>query len=344
MAAPLTAGLDIGATHVRAVEVRRTRTRTMVERFEQVPLPAGAVVGGVVKDGKAVVAALKQLRGRKMLGGKGLALAVTHQQVVVRELEVPRLPADQLRQALPHLAREAMPLAVDEAVLDFIPLEDADAKSGKDTVRGLLAAAPREAVTHAVDAVEKAGLHVAKVDLACFALLRAVAGCRDGAEAVIDLGADTTMFVMHHRGVPQLVRTIPRGGDDLTSLMCRRLGLRVPEAEELKRSHGLLPHPDPDVTDAIGDGVRPLISEIRSSLGYWHGSRTEPVERVSIVGGAARLPGFADELGRALGVPTVVGNPLQYVGYARRSRGSDELSAQRSAVAVSVGLTLGAAA
>src|SRR5579875_1797861 len=57
-----TIGLDIGSTSIRAVEVTHSREdRPVIDNFGQAVLPEGAVVGGVVKDEKAVTGALRQL-------------------------------------------------------------------------------------------------------------------------------------------------------------------------------------------------------------------------------------------------------------------------------------------
>ncbi|SHH61655.1 type IV pilus assembly protein PilM [Jatrophihabitans endophyticus] len=340
MAAPVTAALDIGSTSIRAIEVRRTKSRPMIERFEQVELPDGAVVGGVVKDEKAVTAALKQLRSAKAVTARSVSLAVTHQQVVVREVEVANLSSDEMRLALPHQMRDVLPLPVDEAILDFFPLED---PGSKETVRGLLTAAPREAVTNTVEAVEKAGLKVDRVDLACFAVLRAVAAVADGAEAIVDIGANTTLVVIHTAGVPQIVRTIPRGGHEVTSVLAHRLGVAVPEAEE-RKCHLGIHGGDAAHAEAMVEASRPLINEIRSTITYF--AKTQPataLHRVTLVGGGSRLRGLTEELGKSLTVPAVVGNPLQYVGYARRGGSHDAIGNHRAAAAVSVGLTLGVA-
>lgn len=344
MAAPTVAGIDIGATSLRAVEVRLTKNRPMVERFEQVALPAGAVVGGVLKDPKAVTAALKQLKSSKMFANSSAALAVTHQQVVVRDIEVPNLPQAQLRQALPHLAREAVSVAVDEAILDFVPFASEDEQENKgDTVRGLLTAAPREAVVDAVEAVERAGLKVDRVDLACFAVLRAVATAGEGAEAIIDIGANATLFVIHVDGVPKMVRTIPRGANDITATLGRRLNCNLAEAEARKCEFGLLNPIDADYTEAMQDAVRPLVAELRSSIAYFAQGHAvaDPVARLTLVGGGSRLRGLGELLANSLDRPVAQGNPLQYVGTSRRGGGHDALGFNRASAAVSVGLTLG---
>jgi type IV pilus assembly protein PilM len=334
-------GLDIGSTSIRAVEATRTKDRTVINNFGQAVLPDGAVVGGVIKDDKAVTAALRQLWTSQGFRTKEVSLGAAHQQVIVREVRVSNLPPKEMRQSLPFQVREVLPLPVDEALLDFYPLE----KPGRaDTVRGLLIAVPREAVIKAVYAVERAGLHVAHVDLACFAALRAAAHLSADTEAVVDIGATATNIVIHTNGVPQIVRTIPRGGADITRLMASRLDMSPAEAEVLKCRVGLSDDEGPESAEVVAEAIRPLLNEIRSSLAYYESSHTDHrVTRLALVGGASLLPGLTQQLSDYLGVNAFLSDPLQRVSDSRRGGRHDILGRFGSSAAVSIGLMLGAA-
>lgn len=334
-------GLDIGSTSIRAVEATHTKDRPVISNFGQALLPAGAVVGGVVKDDRAVTAALRQLWTAQAFKTKNVILGITHQQVLVREVEVSNLPPKEMKQALPFQVRDVLPLPAEQALLDFYPLED----PGKnDTVHGLLIAAPKEAVLNTVRAVERAGLHVAQVDLACFATLRAAACLAGDTEAVVDIGANGTTIIIHTDGIPQIVRTIPRGGAEITTMMAARLGMSAAEAETLKCRVGLIRGEGPESAEVVAEAIRPLVNEIRSSLNYFASANPNAqVSRLALVGGAALLPGLADWLTESLGVSTFLSDPLQRVSDSRRGGRHDVLGRFRSSAAVSIGLTLGAA-
>lgn len=334
-------GLDIGSTSIRAVEANHIAGRPVINNFGQALLPDGTVVGGVVKDDKAVTAALRRLWTSQGFRTKNVILGVTHQQVIVREIEVSNLPRKEMKQALPFQVRDVLPLPVDEALLDFYPLED---PGQNETVHGLLIAAPKEVVLNTVHAVERAGLHVEHVDLACFAALRAAAHLEHDTEAVIDLGANGTTIIIHTDGVPRIVRTIPRGGAEITKLMAARLGMSLAEAEALKCRVGLTRGEGPESAEVVAEAIRPLVNEIHSSLNYHASGNTNVnVSRLALVGGAALLPGLTDRLAESLGVPTFLSDPLQRVRDSRRGGRHDVLGRFRSSAAVSVGLLLGAA-
>lgn len=334
-------GLDIGSASIQAVEVTRGKDKPVISNFGQALLPEGAMVGGVVKDERAVTMALRQLWTAQDFHSKSVILGVSHQQVVVREVEISNLPPKQMRQALPFQVRDVLPLPVEEAMLDFYPLEE---MGKKDTVRGLLIAAPKEAVVNTVHAVEKAGLHVEQVDLSCFATLRAAAHPNRETEAVIDIGAKSTIIVIHTEGIPHIVRTIPRGGDEITALMATRLGMSIAEAELLKCRVGLVNGEGVEVAEVVTEALRALLGEIRSSVSYYTSAQPgRNVSRLAMVGGGAQLPGLLEALGQTLNVPAYLANPLQHVGDSRHGGRHDVLSRFRSSAAVSIGLTLGAA-
>jgi type IV pilus assembly protein PilM len=341
MAGVIPIGLDIGSTSIRAVEVRRNKDDYTLTNFGQVPLPTGTVVSGVVQEPLAVTSALKQLWAACKFDSKSVSLGVTNPQLVVREMSVANLPAKDRRKALPFQVKDALPLAVEKALLDFYPLED---PGTNPTMRGLLIALPREAVLTAVDAVQKAGLHVAGVDLSSFALLRAAARLDTQVEAIVDIGADVTSVVVHADGEPLIVRTVPRGGNEITAAMATRLGIPLPEAEMVKCRFGLHGDGNPVTAEAAAEAVRPLASELRSSFTYLaSGERQKQVTRLALCGGSALMPGLAGHLQEQLGVTVMYADGASRLRDKSkgRERGFDSFV---PSAAVSVGLTLGAAA
>lgn len=334
-------GLDVGTTSVRAVETVRSRGRTLLTAFAARELPAAAMDGGVVNDAGAVTAAIRQVWSEGKLRNRQVVLGVTSRQAVVRDVTIPRLPRRELMQALPFQARDVVPFAVDTAVLDFVALDT----TTEGLVHGLLIAAPREPIIDLVRAVERASLHVRRVDLGSFAVLRAAWQPVSGAHAVVDIGVQSTTIVVHVEGKPRMVRTVPRGGDDITRALESRLQISKQAAEDRKRMVGVIDELDPGAAEVIREAVRPLVSELRTSLGYLGADEhAVPAERVHLCGGGALLPGLTDLLTDELGLPTTLADPLLRLQGHRRADSFADLKGQRSKAALSLGLTLGAAA
>jgi type IV pilus assembly protein PilM len=336
-------GLDIGATAVRATVLEsRTvegRPSVTVRASGQVSLPPGVVVNGVVQEPGALTAALKQLWHVHKLSAHRVILGIANQQVLVRQMTIPDLDPQQRSKALPFQAREIVALPIDQVVLDFCQLGEVDPETNQ--VSGLLLATPREPILTAVDAIERAGLKVARVDLSSFGSLRSMADDEPSVEAIIDLGAQLTTVVIHNRGVPRLVRTLARGGQQLTEQLADRMDINEQEAESVKRDVGLESQ-ESELTRILAEALRPLIAEIRTSVQYYRSSYAgEQITRMSLTGGGSALLGMADLLEEQIGLPTRVVDAAQHVeNPSALVDGSD-----RSGVsAVAIGLAMGAAA
>lgn len=339
MASAKLLGLDIGSTAIRAVETSHSRSGTVVTGCAQVPLPAGAVQGGIVHDAATVTAALKKLRADSRFRGRKVVLAVTHPQLFIREMSLPSLPKHEIRKALPFQVHDMLPLPVEQSVLDFVPL---DPPGADQTVRGLLIAVPKESVIETVGAVDRAGLQVTRVDLAQLALLRAVSLLDSQVEAIIDIGAQSSSVVVHNDGRPLIVRRIPWGSAEITQVLVDRLGCSYQEAESLKSRIGLREDIDPRVAGMIRDAVGPFLNELGSSFAYLiSGDRHTQVTRLVMSGGGAMLPGLLDALRTQLSVTVLPANPLIRLAEARRGR-QQELDRFLPSAAISIGLTLGA--
>jgi len=341
MTAATTIGLDIGSASIRAVEASRSKGGMIITNVGQALMPHGAVRGGVIQDDRAVTAALRQLWGTTRFRSRRVTLGVSNPQVMVREMQVANVPHRELHASLAYQVRDLLPLPVDKTVLDFYPLED---PGRNPNVRGLLIAAPKEAILTAVHAVERAGLSVERVDLASFALLRAGSWMDGSVEAIVDIGAQTASVVVHANGEPIIVRTIPRGGAEITEAIAGRLEISVNEAENLKRRVGLRPDEESETAQAIQDATRPLLNEIRNSFAYLtSGDRQVQVRRLVLSGGGALLPGLADSLRAQLNVEVSYVDALMRVHRLHR-RTYEGIDRFRPSAGVSVGLTLGAAA
>jgi type IV pilus assembly protein PilM len=337
-------GLDIGATSARAASLTvRTRDgvlQVLTKTLGGVPLAPGTVVNGEVVDRTALTAALKKLWRTYDIDSSDVILGVANPQVLVRELRIPDLDPEQRARALPFQARDVIAMPLDQVVLDFAQLGDPTPDTR--TVDGLLVAGPREPVVSAIKAVEAAGLTVVRVDLSSFALLRSSADGRFGVEVVIDLGAHLTTIVVHEHGVPKLVRTVARGGEELTAQLATRLETSLGTAEDTKCAHGL--DTPGEVSPILKELVAPLLADIRSSVNYFRASAQHGtlIERVSLTGRAAALTGLDRALAVQLDVPAEVVSPIRLL--EPRGKQTSKASDEGWASALSVGLAIGATA
>ncbi len=348
-----TVGLDIGSAAVRAAAVDSGRSRPVLRRFAEMPLPEGAVVSGEIIDEDAVTEAVSALWKRSKLPKKRVVIGTANQRVVVRQVDVPHMSEAELGQALPFQVQDSIPIPVEDAVLDFVPVEEFTTPEGELMLSILAVAAHREMVDGLLRVVASAGLTAQAVDLQPFALARAVfsesPGFEEGPQGIIDIGASLTQVVLVRGGVIRFVRLLPRGGADFSAALADGLGIDAEQAEEMKRRIGVQPEGSPPEAGTDEDAARRIltrqadsfIEEIRGSVNYHlTQSGDAAIDRLVVAGNGARLPHLANRLGRALNTAVQPAKILELVDVGRVQLTPEQLDAAQPVLPAAVGLAL----
>jgi type IV pilus assembly protein PilM len=343
-------GLDIGTSGVRAAELSFGKRGVTLEKFGQVALPDGAMRDGEVVDPASVAAALKQLWTHTGFSHKRVVLGVANQRVIVRQVDLPALPERELKASLPFQVQDFLPMPVEQAVLDFHPVEEIAEPGQPRQLRGLLVAAVREMVLSNVNAAQKAGLQVTSVDLTPFAVLRSLGsfGAADAdTVALVDVGSRVSNIIVHRAGAPLFVRILLMGGQDVTDAVADTVGLTRAQAEALKQNpslSGLGHEQQVSAGRALESTAAAFVDEVRSSLDYFASSAPPGLrlQRLVLSGGGSRLHGLVERLEAATRLPVSVGNPLSGVTVGRTGLSQEQIDFVQPLVAVPVGLALGA--
>lgn len=342
-------GVDIGSTSLRAVEVENPgSSHPVVVRRREVPLPAGAARAGEIIEADTVATTLKHMWSTGGFRSKKVVLGIGGQRVLARDLTVPRMSLRQIKESLPYQVQDTLPVPASEMILDFYPMSEAAGDNGP-VVNGLLIAALRETVRANVKAVQLAGLSTVEVDVIPFALIRALRHDlgSTGTVAMVDVGASATSVVALADGVPQFLRIIRKGGDDLTAELVDRLGIDGALADQVKRTVDAdtadLPMALSDAPGLLREFSNSLLASLRNTLAYYLGTREGVTfDRLVLTGGGAELPGFAAALQAVSGIDVVRGDPFNSIARARGLRVA--ASGTDHTLAVALGLALGSRA
>jgi type IV pilus assembly protein PilM len=289
-----------------------------VEAAAFAPLEPGIVRDGEVIDSEALGDALRSLfRDNKGLG-KRVRVGVANQKIVVRPLELPYLSdAKELDAAVRFHAADQLPMAIDQAVIDYQPLEVVQ-RADSRLQRLLLVAARRDMVAQVVTAVRSAGLSPEGVDLSAFAMIRALyrAGAPDEHVLYLAIGGLTNLAVA--KGTACLFTRASGGGvEALAVALAETCSLTLEHARGWLEHVGLQ-----DPLEAIEgdeaivrsarrillDGARRIAAEVRNSLDFHMAQGGNAVvERAVVSGPASAIPGFDAALSSELRLPVTTG-------------------------------------
>lgn len=319
-------GLEITEEGVRAAEVTTGKTPTVIA-YAAVPLPPEAAKDSEVFDRDAVVLAIRQVWSRAGIKGKSVVLGLGSRRILVRDYTTQAMRPDLLAQALPYQVQDLLPVPADQAVLDFYPVSQ---EGGQ--VTGLLVAAVAETVEDLVSTVGRAKIDVQVVDLAPFALARAVTRVAAAGETVaaLHIGDHTSYVVVVQDGVPRFVRIIPvdvataavqareaaRLGDETdaeTAPVLEEMLETVPAAPEssggevpLRRRSAARAAVRP-VSGMTSSAVDDLVLRLGSTLRFYADrSADAPVTRVLVSGAGAAIAEIPAALASTLPMPVQV--------------------------------------
>jgi type IV pilus assembly protein PilM len=341
-------GLKIGGSQIAAACIANNGSAKL-ERIARMPLAPGIVTAGELRDTQALADALRTFFEENDLPRRGVRLGVASSRIGVRSVELPAIDnEDQFLNAIRFRAQEALPIPLDEAVLDYRILGERTTEEGQILRRVLLVVAHRDLVERYVEACRRAGLTLSGIDLEAFALLRALAPPTDRDESAVvavSIGHDRTTLAVSDGRVCEFSRVLAWGGAELNSGLARALGMSESEVETVKRSlslaggdapEGITPEQVPVAVEALHRGIESLVRELVSSLTYY---QSQPgslaIGEIILTGGGARLAGLPEELERLLGVPVRVGDPL---GRLEVTHPVDESEIGSLAIAVGLGI------
>jgi type IV pilus assembly protein PilM len=343
-------GLKVGASQLAAARVVNNGAAELMQVARQ-PLEQGVVVGGEVRDPEALALALKQFFARNKLPRKNVRLGIASNRIGVRVFDLVGIDDEkQLENAIRFRAQEALPIPLDEAVLDYHVLGESVDEDGTTMQRVLLVVAYRELVERYVSACRKAGITLAGVDLEAFALLRALGAPRseddvsDSALVAVSIGHDRSTFAVSDGRICEFTRVIEWGGSTLSVAIARALDLAPSEVEPLKRLVSLESPAVPEGIDAeqytaaveaVRRQVQAFARELVSSLQFYqHQPGSLGIGEIVITGGTAALVGLAAELQGMIGVRVRVGDPLARLKVAKKLAVDEDLGS----LAIAIGL------
>ena len=312
-------GLDIGTTGVRAVETASPGRSLIVKHAAALPLPAGVIDDGQIKDPALLTTALRALWRRGRFSHKRVRLTVGwHPQVLVRPVDMPWMAsrADMAGLVADKAAKD-MPIDPSTLYLDHhvTAVYDRLSEDGAKTAWADVAVVgvSKDLVDNVLEAVGDAGLDPDSVDITTFALARLVALASSGpgrVDLLVHLGASTGTIVGVVDGQPVFTQPLNEfAGQALTSRMCSTLGVTPEHAEDLKAGEApsrLFGARRTDPTAILAAWTTALAAAVCETISYVTVQLSKPVGRVWLAGGGSHLATLAPRIGAEIGQGTQV--------------------------------------
>jgi type IV pilus assembly protein PilM len=352
-------GLDIGTSSVKVAQLKQSGNQWQLVSMGMADIPKEAI-DSKNQDAKraALIETIRKVLKTSGIKTKRVVTSLSGDSAIIRYVKLPFMTVEELRSAIPREAEQYIPLNIDQVVLDFQILGEAQ-EDGQRKLDVLLIASKVEVVDQHLSLLKSSGLTPMIIDVDAFALQNAYEINRlessEETVALVNMGASLTNINILEGSNTRFTRDIPVAGNELTEEIQKEFNLKFSEAEELKKSHGVISMDEDDfslstvsqkddrvlrMSDVMAPVLNKLLGEIRRSFDYFETqSRKKTVERVILLGGSARLKNVNRFLANKLGIPVEHFSPFRNIETGKNVD-AEQLADKEFHMGVCLGLAL----
>ncbi|OGE38222.1 hypothetical protein A3F00_03890 [Candidatus Daviesbacteria bacterium RIFCSPHIGHO2_12_FULL_37_11] len=362
----ITVGLDIGFSSIKVVALNNHEKPVKLVSLGTIGAPVPGMASDADIELEATAAAIKKLFSAAKIEEKNVIGALPESRVFTRVIDdLPYLSDSELTSAIRYASEEFIPVPVADVELNWQVLfrnklekneaastsavkNDAlSSLSGKSSqFRGktivFVVATPKVLVNKYIKVMKMAGLNLRALETEVIASARSLVGNNpfSPTSLIIQMDATTTDFAVVSKGLILLTRSIATGGVALTRAVAQQFNFELSQAEEYKKVYGLASDQlEGKVFQALKGIVDVILEETKRVIqAYSSKNPQNPIKRIVLSGGGAKLPGLVIYLANNLGLEVQEADPWYFVAKDKVLR--TKLAVEGPLFTVAIGLAL----
>lgn len=352
-------GVDFGTRSTKVLALNKIGERIDIESAGSFRTIANSISNGVITETKAMGKALAKFVQSNDIRSQKVVFDVPSNLAALRWVNLPPMPASDLREAAKYKVRKHLPFPLESAYIEAAPTIDAS----KEENSVLIIAVPKSIIDSRAEAILNAGLVPARAELEAQAILRVVerrlnrksALWRDASLTIIDFGGTNThMYVVQNQQL-QFIRGVRFGSQMFHEAVSDRLSVSIETAEKLLHDPSTrlsgegvltLPFDGASAIVNITPELEKLTKEVSRLMRYFRSLHPERsyagiLDQAILCGGLVGLEGFAEYLEKQLGLRVEFARPIAGM-MTRFSRETfANVSGRQEAYTIVMGLALG---
>lgn len=307
--------LDIGTNSMRIVQLSGSGQHGWtLQKFAYIPIDQRLTMDssdlGKKRLGEAIMGAVNQA-GIKT---KNVAIGLPANKTFTSIVETETLPEKELQKSFKYEIDKYVPMSLNEAKTDYIILGPSPNDPAKTEI--LVSSVAKEYAESSMETIEKTGLNIIAMEPEPLAMARAlnIPGAIDAC-LVVDFGENSTDLVINYKDQPRLVRTVPGGFEVLIKAVASGLNVREDQSRQFILKFGLDQNQvEGQVFKILNTHLNSFASELTKSVRFFQTKYLGgKVGGIVLSGYSGVIPLLAEFIEAKTNVPTVKGNPWQFV-------------------------------
>ena len=334
--------VDLGSRTTKAVHLQRRGESFILSRYALMDAP----IFDKSMSSDMLTEHLKAIAQALDAKTKQVSLTTGVNDAIVRHVEIPRMPLDDMRLVLKHNSRNYLQQELLNHVFDchLLPSGATEAtKAGAPVPKQkvLAAGGKQEMLRDYVDGAKSAGLVAEHIvpgligPVNAFEMALPDTFCND-VVALIDIGFRSSSICLLQQGELILSRVVNFGGDRLTHAVAESMEISYAEAEGIKVG---MAH---EVQPALESVLLPLGRELRASIDFFEHQQDRPVSAAYLTGSSTRSEFMVQSLQQELLIETHTWNPTSFLKLELPPQQAAELEHVAPQLAVAIGAGIAA--
>jgi type IV pilus assembly protein PilM len=330
--------LDIGTNAVRVVQLENNgQNNWTLAHYGYAPVDLQTTSASSKESERRLGEIIMTAVGQSGIKTKNVVIGLPSQKTFMTVIDVPNMPEAELRSTIKYQIDQYIPMAIDEAKVDWALLGQSMHNPQQQEV--LLASTANSYAEERLEFVESLGLNVIAAEPDPIAMIRSLlpSDIKDG-RLIIDVGELSTNLVITYGDTPRLVRTIPTGLASLIKAAVQNLNVQEDQARQFIIKFGLAPDRlEGQVFRAVENVLEGFAAELTKSIKFFQTRYPNtPVGGILLSGYASVIPKFGEYVTAKTGVASVQANPWQKVKVQQADQ--QQLTAIATEFATAVGL------
>jgi type IV pilus assembly protein PilM len=338
--------VDLGSRTTKAIHLQRRGNGFQLSRFAVIDAP----IFDTVLSPEMLAEHLRTVAQALAAKTKLVALTTNVNDAMVRHVEMPRLPVDEMRLVLKHNPRNYLQQDLSNYIFDChyispgVPASTED--GGKASGAGikhkiLVAGGKKQLVDDYVEAARNAGLVAEFIAPSLIGPVNAFEMAfpdvfANEVVALVDIGFKSSSICILQHGELILSRVVNIGGDRLTTAVAEAMSVSYAEAEGIKVGMA------GEVEAILESVLTPLATELRASLDFYEHQQDRHVAQVFLTGGSTRSELIVQVLQNGLMAEAKTWNPTAFLQMDLPPNQAAEIEQLSAQMAVAVGTAVAA--
>jgi len=330
--------LDIGTSTIRVVQLSGSeRGGWTLLGYGYATVDPAVIQSGSEEGRRKLAEVISTVVGQSGIRSKSVAIGLPSNKTFTTIVEVPNQSKDDIKKTIKYQLDQYIPMAVDEAKVDWAILGVSPRDNTKQEV--LVASTAIAYAEERLEMIESIGLDIIAAEPETIAMARSLTPADvNDARLIIDFGEASTDLVIVSDRMPRLVRSIPGGLQSLVKTASQALNIKEEQARQFILKFGLAQDKlEGQVFHALEQPLNSFASELVKSDKFFQ-TRYPGVNVGGIIlsGFASIIPLMSEYIEAKTSISTIKGNPWQRVSVPRGFQ--DKLAVVASEFAVAVGL------